>query len=144
MDLLNKLGLSEELERSSLKRQNTGNARRRGRPFKTRKGPLFVVSKPCALLKSAVNVPGVDVVSVESLNAELLAPGTDYGRLTLYTKSAIETLEKTNMFTESFVSKEKTAKKTEVKAPAEKKKTAEQKPVKVVKKVAKKKETDKK
>ncbi|MCQ8904714.1 MAG: 50S ribosomal protein L4, partial [Methanothermobacter sp.] len=35
----------------------------------------------------------VDVVTVENLNAELLAPGTHPGRLTVFTRSAIEKLD---------------------------------------------------
>ena len=40
----------------------------------------------------ARNHAGVDVVEVNNVNAELLAPGTHAGRLTIYTKSAIEKL----------------------------------------------------
>jgi len=70
----------------------------RGRKYKTRKGPLLVVSKECKLLKSAKNIPGLDVVEVSKLNAELLAPGTTMGRLTLFTEAAIEKLEKEKLF----------------------------------------------
>ncbi|MBN2368555.1 50S ribosomal protein L4 [Candidatus Woesearchaeota archaeon] len=117
---LNKLGLDKELERASKKTEKTGNAASRGRKFKKRIGPLFVVAKKCNLLKAGVNIPGVDVVEVTALNAELLAPGSDYGRLTLYTKGAIEMLDKQKLFTEDYAQekKEKTAKKK----PEEKKK----------------------
>ena len=40
------------------------------------------------------NIPGVDVVCADKLNIELLAPGTHPGRLTIWTKSAIENLGK--------------------------------------------------
>ncbi|MHA1735458.1 MAG: 50S ribosomal protein L4, partial [Candidatus Thorarchaeota archaeon] len=46
----------------------------------------------------ARNLPGVDVVEVHGLNAELLAPGTHPGRLVVWTKSAIERLEKERLF----------------------------------------------
>jgi large subunit ribosomal protein L4e len=39
---------------------------------------------------AARNHPGVEVVVVDNLNAELLAPGTHPGRLTIYTPSALE------------------------------------------------------
>ena len=42
--------------------------------------------------KAARNHPGVEVVVVDNLNAELLAPGTHPGRLTMYTTSALEKL----------------------------------------------------
>ena len=43
--------------------------------------------------KAARNLPGVDVVTAKDLCAEDLAPGGDMGRLTIWTKSAIEALE---------------------------------------------------
>ena len=45
------------------------------------------------LSKAANNVTGVDVVAAKDLSAEDLAPGGDIGRLTVWTKSAIEALE---------------------------------------------------
>ena len=111
LNLLKKLKLDKELERASKKTEKTGNARRRGRKSKKRKGPLFVVSKKCALIKSASNIPGVDVVEVKSLNAELLAPGCKPGRLTVYTKSAIEKLDKYKLFTDNVVAEKKEDKK---------------------------------
>jgi large subunit ribosomal protein L4e len=47
---------------------------------------------------AAQNIPGVQAASVNELNAELLAPGTHPGRLTLYTESAIKLLEEKRMF----------------------------------------------
>jgi large subunit ribosomal protein L4e len=44
-------------------------------------------------MSAARNLPGVDVVLVKDLNVELLAPGAKPGRLTVFTKSAIEYLE---------------------------------------------------
>lgn len=126
LDLFTKLGLDDEMERASKKTMVTGVGRTRGRTSKKRKGPLLVVSKSCDLYKAARNVPGVDIVIVDSLNAELLAPGCDCGRLTLYTKGAIDKLEKSNLFFEN-ASEAKPVKESE----------AEEKPVKkAVKKVA--------
>ena len=116
LSLLKKLKLEKELERSSKKTEKTGNARRRGRKNKKRKGPLFVVSKKCDLFKAASNIPGVDVVEIKSLNTELLAPGCEIGRLTFYTKSAVEKIEKFNLFTDNIiVEKKQEDKKTIVK-----------------------------
>jgi large subunit ribosomal protein L4e len=39
------------------------------------------------------NLLGVDVVTVEKLNVELLAPGTVPGRLTVWSSSAFEKLD---------------------------------------------------
>ena len=71
-----------------------GKGKRRGRKMKQAVGPLLVVAKNEGIVEAAKNIPGVDVVAVGSLNAELLAPGTHPGRLTLWTSGAIEQLEK--------------------------------------------------
>ncbi len=93
-----KLGLEKELERISEKKVRAGKGKSRGRKYKKKNGPLIVVSKKDKLSIAAVNILGIDVVDVRSLNAELLAPGAKAGRLTLWTKGAIHILEKENLF----------------------------------------------
>ncbi len=95
---LTKLGFNDFLKRSIIKTIRAGIGKLRGRKTKQRSSILFVVSDECDLLKSARNIPGADVVKVSKLNAELLAPGTNPGRLTLFTKQAIETLKKDKLF----------------------------------------------
>ena len=56
-------------------------------------GPLIVVAENRGLFNAASNLPGVDVATVNNLNAEMLAPGTHPGRLTLWTNGAIEQLD---------------------------------------------------
>lgn len=65
----------------------------RGRKYRKPKGPLIVVDEDRGIVLGARNHPGVDIVTVENLNVELLAPGTHPGRFTIYTKSALEKLE---------------------------------------------------
>ena len=74
------------------KRIRAGRGKTRGRKYKKVKGPLLVVGEDQGISLGARNHAGVDVVVVENLNAELLAPGTHPGRLTIYTKSAVEKL----------------------------------------------------
>ncbi len=69
-----------------------GKGKKRGRRLKVGKAPLIVVTEDRGIVKAASNYPGVDVVKVENLNAELLAPGTHPGRLTVWAESAIEKL----------------------------------------------------
>ncbi|MCW4018426.1 MAG: 50S ribosomal protein L4 [Candidatus Bathyarchaeota archaeon] len=71
-----------------------GKGKHRGRKMKQAKGPLIVVAENKGLVEAANNLPGVDIVAVNALNAELLAPGTHPGRLTLWTNGAIEQLDK--------------------------------------------------
>ena len=88
------LGLASDLQRSKEGRRiRAGKGTMRGRKYRTPKSLLLVVSEKCGLDKAARNVPGVDVVAAKDLSAEDLAPGGDLGRLTVWTKSAIEALE---------------------------------------------------
>ncbi len=98
VESLKKLGLEKELERISEKSIRPGKGKARGRKYKTKKGPLIVVSKESNLMKAASNLLGIDVVNVKNLNAEVLAPGEAMGRLTLWTTGAIEALEKEKLF----------------------------------------------
>ncbi len=92
------LGLKDELARASKKNIRAGRGKSRGRKYQKRKGPLFVVSGDCKLLKSCCSIPGVEVVNAKNINAELLAPGTHIGRLTFFTDKAIDLIEKEKLF----------------------------------------------
>ncbi|QQG39223.1 MAG: 50S ribosomal protein L4 [Candidatus Woesearchaeota archaeon] len=98
IEILKKLGLEIQLERTKQIKIRAGKGKMRGRRYKVKKGPLIVVSKNCNLSKAARNIPGIDVSTIKNLNAELLAPGTIPGRITIYTKDSIELMEKENLF----------------------------------------------
>lgn len=88
------LGLGEELNRAKENiKIRAGKGKSRGRKYKKPKGPLIVVSKDEGIVQAARNLTGVDVVNIKNLNCELLAPGCHPGRLTVYSKSAIEKLD---------------------------------------------------
>lgn len=97
-DLMIKLGLEQEIERISVKKIRAGKGKMRARKYNSKTGPLFVVSKSCPLSKSAVNIPGVQVCRVNDLNTELLAPGTNPGRLVIFTEDAIKKIEQEKLF----------------------------------------------
>lgn len=97
--LLIKLGLEKELKRTEKRKVRAGKGTKRGRKHKTKTGPLIIVSKNCPLSKSAINIQGLQVSAIKNINAELLAPGTIPGRLTIYTEDAIKLLEKEKLFT---------------------------------------------
>ncbi len=69
-----------------------GKGKLRGRKRKQAIGPLIVVARNNGIVEAARNIPGVDVVTVKNLNAEILAPGAHPGRLTIWASSAIEEL----------------------------------------------------
>ena len=90
-------GLQAELDRMSVK-VRAGKGKMRGRKYRKTRGPLLVVSGNCALKKAAKNLKGVEVVEVNKLNASLLAPGANPGRLTLYTDKSLSLMSKEGLF----------------------------------------------
>lgn len=97
--ILRKLGFGDELERTSQPRKKSGKARRRGRGKTQKPGLLIVVSKEdVPVVKAASSLPGVDAVFVKALNAELLAPGTHPGRISLFTEEAVDLIGKEKIF----------------------------------------------
>ena len=92
------LGFGDELARSEQKKVRAGRGTMRNRKYKRKKGILLVVDKESALFKSANNIPGVDIVSVNQLTAHMLAPGAEAGRVTLWSEKAIDTLTQKKLF----------------------------------------------
>jgi large subunit ribosomal protein L4e len=87
------LGVLSELFRvKESRRIRSGRGKSRGRKMKHATGPLIVVNENKGIIEAAENLLGVNVVNVTDLNAELLAPGTHPGRLTIWTSTAIERL----------------------------------------------------
>lgn len=82
------------------KQVRSGKGKRRGRKYKPAKSVLFVYSKNenATIYNAGRNIPGVDIVPVHQLNAEMLAPGTHPGRLTVWTKAAIEQLAEHKLY----------------------------------------------
>src|SRR5574342_1042042 len=91
------LGLEEDLARSTnIVRVPSGKSRLRGRKKRSALSCLIVVSKNSPVIKLRKSLPGVSVVSVESLSITDLVPGTKPVRLTVYTKSAIDSMNNIN------------------------------------------------
>jgi len=94
-EILINLGvLSDIFKVKESRRLRAGKGKMRGRKTKQALGPLIVVAKDGGILNAARNIPGVEVVTVDGLDAEVLAPGTHAGRLTIYTDNAIGQLDK--------------------------------------------------
>lgn len=91
--IFEQLGLGDDLQRARDGRKiRAGIGTMRGRVRKTPKSVLLVVKEKAGLAQAARNLPGVDVVAARDLSAEDLAPGGDIGRLTVFTKAAVEAL----------------------------------------------------
>jgi large subunit ribosomal protein L4e len=96
---LNKIGVGKDIENAKAKiRRRAGKGKTRGRTKKQKKSVLIVSLKNSPLLKASRNLPGVDAVTINSLNVELLAPGAEAGRLVVWTKGAIEEMGKEKRF----------------------------------------------
>jgi len=92
---MEKVGVGKDLDNAKSKiRKRAGKGKSRGRIWKEKKSVLIVVENNSAVLKAARNLPGVEAVTANSLNTELLAPGTEAGRLVVWTKGAVEALGK--------------------------------------------------
>jgi large subunit ribosomal protein L4e len=94
--LLKNLGVFTDVERVREKtRIRAGKGKMRGRRYVEPKSLLIVVhDEKLDTYKAFRNLPGVDVVPVSMLSVIHLAPGGVPGRLTIYTKSALEMLGK--------------------------------------------------
>ncbi|MDR0509297.1 MAG: 50S ribosomal protein L4 [Candidatus Methanoplasma sp.] len=90
-EILDNIGVGYDIERAKEGRKiRAGRGKMRNRRYRTPVSVLIVVSeREAPLFMGASNLPGVDVETVDSLSAGILAPGGDAGRLTVYTKSAI-------------------------------------------------------
>ncbi len=83
----------DDVLRAKEKTIRAGKGKGRGRKYKHTKSILIVTAEDKGIVRAARNLAGVDVVTSAMLNAELLAPGTSGGRLTIYTESAIAKLQ---------------------------------------------------
>jgi large subunit ribosomal protein L4e len=89
------LGIWSDIYRVRESRKvRAGKGKGRGRRKKQAVGPLIVINEDKGITEAARNIPGVDIVTVDSLNVELLSPGAHPGRLTMWTNSALEKLDK--------------------------------------------------
>lgn len=90
--LLEKI-MPQQLDRAAKRKVRAGRGKMRGRRYNKKKGPLVLLSKACPAIKATRNVPGIDAVSLNNINAELLAPGTHTGRTLIITKSALTAMK---------------------------------------------------
>jgi len=92
-EMMQNLGVWSDVMRVIGGRKTRGRRKRiRGRGVRQAIGPLIVVSNDKNIGRAARNLPGVEVATVDSLGAEMLAPGTHPGRLTVWSESAVKLL----------------------------------------------------
>jgi len=95
-DAFKKIGIGYDLDRAKDGRKiRAGRGTMRNRKYRTPVSVLIVVAddeRNAPIFKSAANIPGVTVEEVKTINTSILAPGGDAGRLTVYTKAAIDAI----------------------------------------------------
>jgi large subunit ribosomal protein L4e len=93
LSMLESIGLSQDIVRASEgKHVRAGRGKMRGRRFRQPKSILLVATEGSPILVGARNLPGVNTIYPSGINAELLAPGGDPGRLVVFSKKAFEAL----------------------------------------------------
>ncbi len=90
---LDSIGVYDDILRAENgKNVRAGRGKMRGRRYRIPKSILVVLSEDCKGWRSIRNLPGVDVATPVSLNASLLAPGGDPGRLMVVSEKALQAL----------------------------------------------------
>ncbi|MFX0000695.1 MAG: 50S ribosomal protein L4 [Candidatus Hodarchaeota archaeon] len=93
------LGVKEDLIKiKKSKKIRAGKGKSRGRKYKKKKGLLIIIKDDFGIIKATRNIPGTDVIKVENLSVETLAPGGTSGRLILWTQSAFDELNNYEVF----------------------------------------------
>jgi len=91
MEILSKIGFSQEVERTQIKKIRAGKGTMRNRTYKVKRGPLVVVSSfEAPLLKAARNVLGFEVITTDVIMASDFGMDVVPGRAVLFTKEAFD------------------------------------------------------
>ena len=85
------IGLEDELDKliKHGKYVRAGKGKMRGRRYRRKVGPLIVTPSSSPLYLSARNITGITTRTLQELKAQDMAPGTQPGRLTIYTEDVI-------------------------------------------------------
>jgi large subunit ribosomal protein L4e len=90
VEALESIGIYDDVARAAEgKRIRAGRGKMRGRRYRVPRSLLVVLSSECEGERSLRNLPGVDVVTPLQLNASMLAPGGDPGRLMVVSEKAL-------------------------------------------------------
>ena len=94
LKILESLNLMQDVDRLKTRKARTGKSSLRGRSTKIGKSVLFVTSNTKKLSNACNAIPGVDVQSAKHLSVLDLAPGGAPIRLVVYSKNALQEIEK--------------------------------------------------
>ncbi len=90
-EIFKTIGLDEEMQRLEIKKVRAGKGKMRNRTYKTKRGPLVVVSSADApLLKASKNLENFEVIIPELLMVSDFGMSFRPGRAVIFTKSALD------------------------------------------------------
>lgn len=93
VEFLEAVGVYEDVVRAKEGTHiRAGRGKMRGRRYRQPRGPLIVVQDVAKARQGFGNLPGIEFATPAGLNAEILAPGGDPGRLTIIAAGALEAL----------------------------------------------------
>ncbi|MBY9007107.1 MAG: 50S ribosomal protein L4 [Candidatus Lokiarchaeota archaeon] len=94
--ILEDLGFKEDLlkAKKKCKKIRPGIGKGRGRKYKNAKSLIIIIKEDFGIVRAGRNIPGLDIVTVENLSIDDLAPGGISGRLILWAQSAFKELNK--------------------------------------------------
>ena len=90
-EFLEKIGFADEIERTRYRKVRAGKGTMRNRTYKTKRGPMIVVSsveKP--LLKASRNIRGFEIMTPELLMVSDFGMSDKPGRAVIFTKAAMD------------------------------------------------------
>merc|ERR1712066_500981 len=94
VDLLKKLGAWDDVKRVyASRRMRAGRGKSRDRKHVQKLGPALVYAQDNGIVRAFRNIPGVEVLDVNSLNVLRLAPGGHVGRFLIFTEDAFKALD---------------------------------------------------
>jgi large subunit ribosomal protein L4e len=92
--LLKGLNAYQDVEKAIIsKKLRAGKGKLRNRRHRMRRGPLVIYNEDKGITKAFRNIPGVELICVNSLNLLQLAPGGHVGRFCIWTQAAFEKLD---------------------------------------------------
>merc|ERR1711934_601284 len=94
VDLLKQLGAWDDVKRVyASRRMRAGRGKSRDRKHVQKLGPAVVYAQDNGIVRAFRNIPGVEVLDVNSLNVLRLAPGGHVGRFLIFTEDAFKALD---------------------------------------------------
>merc|ERR1711997_527982 len=94
VSLLQRLNAYEDVEKVyASRRMRAGRGKSRDRKHVQKLGPALVYAQDSGIVRAFRNIPGVEVLDVNSLNVLRLAPGGHVGRFFIFTEDAFKALD---------------------------------------------------